>query len=169
MGLVYDLIGRSRFDCIEREELVSEGMMALLRTVDSFDPWRGYRFSTYACHAILRAFSRAAMQESKRRSKVIGPYDPDFDISDSPEVRKADQRALFTERLKRLLRLDNAGLTDAEKTVLTRRFPIEDGRKRQTLEGIGKQMCVSRERIRQIQLSAIAKLRQAIKADDILQ
>ncbi len=61
LGLVYDLIGRSRFENLDRDEMSSEGMMALLRAADTFDPWRGYRFSTYACNAILRAFSRAAM------------------------------------------------------------------------------------------------------------
>lgn len=169
LGLVYDLIGRTRFENLDREELTSEGMMALLRAVDTFDPWRGFRFSTYACNAILRAFSRAALQDTKRRSKVAGPWDPDFEESDLPEARKADQRALFSERLQRILRLDNAELTDIEKTVLARRFPMEQGRQRQTLEDIGRQMRVSKERVRQIQLGAIAKLRKAIAEDLVLQ
>ncbi len=169
LGLVYDLIGRTRFENLDREELTSEGMMALLRAVDTFDPWRGFRFSTYACNAILRAFSRAALQDTKRRSKVAGPWDPDFEESDLPEARKADQRALFSERLQRILRLDNAELTDIEKTVLARRFPMEQGRQRQTLEDIGRQMRVSKERVRQIQLGAIAKLRKAIAEDMVLQ
>ena len=66
-GLVFDLIGRSRFTSLDREEMTSEGMMALLRAADSFNPWKGYRFSTYACNAIIRSFSRAALQDSKRR------------------------------------------------------------------------------------------------------
>lgn len=168
LGLVYDLIGRSRFDNLEREEMTSEGMMALLRAVDTFDPWRGFRFSTYACNAILRAFSRAAMQDSKRRSKISGAWEPELERSDLPEVRHIDQRDLFTERLQRILRLDNADLSEVEKTVLARRFPLEDRYERQTLEEIGHQMGVSKERVRQIQLSAISKLRQAINTDDVL-
>jgi RNA polymerase primary sigma factor len=169
LGLVYDLIGRSRFENLDREEMTSEGMMALLRAVDTFDPWRGFRFSTYACNAILRAFSRAALMDSKRRSKIAGPWDPEFEQSDLPEIKRAGQRALFEERLQRILRLDNAELTDVEKTVLARRFPLQTGRPRQTLEEIGRQMRVSKERVRQIQLSAIAKLREAIAADRVLQ
>jgi RNA polymerase sigma factor (sigma-70 family) len=169
LGLVYDLLGRSRFETLDRDESCSEGMMALLRAVDTFDPWRGFRFSTYACNAILRAFSRAALQDSKRRSKIAGPYDVEFEKSDAPEARHTDQRILFAERLQQILRLDNAALSEAEKTVLARRFPLEDGRQRQTLEDIGKQMRVSKERVRQIQLSAIAKLRRAIANDEVLQ
>ena len=169
LGLVYDLIGRSRFESLDRDEMTSEGMMALLRAADTFDPWRGYRFSTYACNAILRAFSRAALQDSKRRSKIVGPYEVDFEKSDSAETSRSDQRTLFAERLRRILHLDNAELTDVEKTVLARRFPFEDDRQRQTLEDIGKQMRVSKERVRQIQLTAIAKLRKAVTRDPILQ
>src|SRR5204863_7885212 len=98
LGLVYDLIGRSRFGSLERDEMSSEGMMALLRAVDTFDPWRGFRFSTYACNAILRAFSRAALHDSKRRNLVVASWDPEFEKSDAPEVRLADQRGLFPAR-----------------------------------------------------------------------
>jgi len=169
LGLVYDLIGRSRFDNLEREEMTSEGMMALLRAVDTFDPWRGYRFSTYACNAILRSFSRAALQDSKRRGKIVGTWDPEFEESDLPETRRADQDALYAERLRRILRRDDADLTDVERSVLCRRFPTKLNRERQTLEDIGRQMGVSKERVRQIQLSAIAKLRKAISEDVVLQ
>ncbi|MBE7505480.1 MAG: sigma-70 family RNA polymerase sigma factor [Planctomycetia bacterium] len=168
LGLVYDLIGRSRFEILDREEMVSEGMMAMLRAVDTFDPWRGFRFSTYACNAILRAFSRAALQDSKRRSKIAGPWDPEFEESDFPNSRREDQRALLAERLQRVFRLDNADLTDVEKTVLARRFPVDSRRQRQTLEEIGRQMRVSKERVRQIQLSAIGKLRHALSEDEVL-
>lgn len=168
LGLVYDLLGRSRFEAMDRDEMTSEGMMALLRAADTFDPWRGYRFSTYACNAILRSFSRAALQDSRRRSKIVGPYDVDFEKSDLQDVTRSDQRALFAERLHRILRMDNAELSDVEKTVLARRFPFESARQRQTLEDIGKQMRVSKERVRQIQLSAIAKLRKAVTSDPVL-
>lgn len=168
IGLVYDLIGRSRFAALDRDEMSSEGMMALLRAVDTFDPWRGFRFSTYACNAILRAFSRAALQDSKRRSVIVGTWDPEFEKSDAPENRRTDQRGLFMERLQRILEYGVADLTEVEKSVLDRRFPPDDEPPRQTLEEIGRQMSVSKERVRQIQLSAIRKLRQALNMDMVL-
>lgn len=169
LGLVYDLIGRNRFDNLDRDELLSEGMMGLLRATDTFDPWRGYRFSTYACNAILRAFSRAALMDSKRRGRIAGPYDVDFEESDVIERTRMDQRSLFAERLSRILADDVADLTDVERSVLAKRFPAEDEAERQTLEDIGRKMRVSKERVRQIQLSAIAKLRKALAADPVLQ
>ncbi|MBX3393979.1 MAG: sigma-70 family RNA polymerase sigma factor [Phycisphaerae bacterium] len=168
LGLVYDMIGRTRFEVLDRDEMTSEGMMALLRAADTFDPWRGYRFSTYACNAIIRAFSRAALMDSKRRSRIAGPFDVEFEKSDAIESMRTDQEALFTERLGQILQLDNAELTDVEKSVLARRFPFADDKPRLTLEDIGRRMHVSKERVRQIQLSAIAKLRRAIRDDPVL-
>lgn len=49
-------------------------------------------------------------------------------------------------------------LTDREKKVLTLRFGLEDGRAR-TLEEVGKEFNVTRERIRQIEAKALRKLR----------
>ena len=49
-------------------------------------------------------------------------------------------------------------LTDREKKVLTLRFGLNDGRSR-TLEEVGKEFDVTRERIRQIEAKALRKLR----------
>ncbi|MBF1323294.1 MAG: sigma-70 family RNA polymerase sigma factor, partial [Mogibacterium diversum] len=49
-------------------------------------------------------------------------------------------------------------LSDREKKVLMLRFGLEDGRPR-TLEEVGKEFNVTRERIRQIEAKALRKLR----------
>lgn len=168
LGLVYDLIGRSRFGTLDRDEMCSEGMMALLRAVDTFDPWRGYRFSTYACNAILRAFSRAALRDSKRRQLMAVSFDPTFEKSDNVERRRDDDRGLYKERLQRILDSNDAELTQVEKMVLSRRFPEDGDQPRETLDDIGRDMNVSKERVRQIQLSALCKLRKSLSADTVL-
>ena len=169
LGLVYDSIRRNRFHNLDPDDMCSEGMMALLRAADTFDPWRGYHFSTYACNAITRAFSRCALHESKRRSKICGAFDVDCEPADIPARRHASQGALFVERLQQVLQSAHNALTEAEKLVLARRFPQEEGSKRDTLEDIGIKMDLSKERVRQIQLSAIAKLRGILKRDKVLQ
>ena len=55
-------------------------------------------------------------------------------------------------------------LTERERDVLTRRFGL-DGKDAQTLEVIGKQFGVTRERVRQIETGSIKKLR---KLDDLV-
>ena len=49
-------------------------------------------------------------------------------------------------------------LTDRERKVLQLRFGLDDGRSR-TLEEVGKEFHVTRERIRQIEAKALRKLR----------
>ncbi|MEM8758691.1 MAG: sigma factor, partial [Planctomycetota bacterium] len=67
LALVLAMAKRTRMSEVDFADLVSEGNMALLRAVDKFDAGRGYKFSTYACRAILKAFSRQGMKLSKYR------------------------------------------------------------------------------------------------------
>ena len=67
LALVLAMAKRTRMSEVDFADLVSEGNMALLRSVDKFDCGRGFKFSTYACRAILKAFSRQGMKLSKYR------------------------------------------------------------------------------------------------------
>ena len=71
---------------------------------------------------------------------------------DRPE--EAASNTMLREQL--LLVLD--GLTEREQTVLRRRYGIDDGIPR-TLEDVGKEFNVTRERVRQIEAKALKKLR----------
>ncbi|MFW6006456.1 MAG: RNA polymerase sigma factor RpoD [Bacillota bacterium] len=73
---------------------------------------------------------------------------------DSPAPANAASYLLLKEQLDDVLDT----LTDREKRVLELRFGIEDGRPR-TLEEVGKEFGVTRERIRQIEAKALRKLR----------
>ena len=54
-------------------------------------------------------------------------------------------------------------LTERERDVITMRYGLEDGRNR-TLEDVGRQVGVTRERIRQIEAKALRKLRHPSRA-----
>ena len=71
-----------------------------------------------------------------------------------PLTRDTLQGALLQEQLDEVMQT----LTDREKKVLALRFGLEDGRSR-TLEEVGKEFNVTRERIRQIEAKALRKLR----------
>ena len=168
LGLVYDLYKRSRIVNVDGDELLSEGMMALTRAINTFDPWRGFRFSTYACNAIVRAFYRCGLKESRRRQHEPLNFETELERSDWGETRRSEESHLYVERLSRILQEDKAALTPIEKDVLSRRFPFDAGAERLTLADIGKRMNLSKERVRQIQNSALGKLRAALDADAVL-
>ncbi len=81
----------------------------------------------------------------------LGDFIPDDDI---PAPADAAAYTLLQEQLKDVLDT----LTDREKKVLRLRFGLDDGRAR-TLEEVGREFKVTRERIRQIEAKALRKLR----------
>ena len=79
------------------------------------------------------------------------------DMSESSPLKQADR---FVQH--ELVMLQVNGLQEKEATVLKLRFGLEDGIFR-TLEEVGEEMNLTRERIRQIENSALAKLRKRIR------
>ena len=81
----------------------------------------------------------------------LGDFIPD---EDAPAPRDVASHTMLKEQLAEVL----STLTPREEKVLRLRFGLEDGRSR-TLEEVGKEFNVTRERIRQIEAKALRKLR----------
>ena len=81
----------------------------------------------------------------------LGDFIPD---DDAPAPAEAASLVLLKEQINQVL----STLTEREEKVLRLRFGLEDGRSR-TLEEVGQQFNVTRERIRQIEAKALRKLR----------
>lgn len=82
---------------------------------------------------------------------VLGDFIEDEDAA-SPEDSAANQ--LLKEQVQDILSV----LTEREQKILKMRFGLEDG-KSHTLEEVGQEFAVTRERIRQIEAKALTKLR----------
>jgi RNA polymerase primary sigma factor len=81
----------------------------------------------------------------------LGDFIPD-------ESGEAPQEAASSQMLRESVEEVLAGLSERERKVLRLRFGLDDGRGR-TLEEVGKEFNVTRERIRQIEAKALRKLR----------
>ena len=81
----------------------------------------------------------------------LGDFIPD---DDAPAPAEAASHSLLKEQLSNVL----GSLTKREERVLRLRFGLVDGRQR-TLEEVGREFNVTRERIRQIEAKALRKLR----------
>ena len=81
----------------------------------------------------------------------LGDFIPDDDV---PAPSEAAAFSMLKEQLVEVLNT----LTDREQKVLKLRFGLDDGRTR-TLEEVGREFDVTRERIRQIEAKALRKLR----------
>ena len=89
----------------------------------------------------------------------LGDFIPD---EDAPAPAEAASLILLKEQINQVL----STLTEREEKVLRLRFGLEDGRSR-TLEEVGKQFNVTRERIRQIEAKALRKLRHPNRSNKV--
>lgn len=92
---------------------------------------------------------------------ALGDFVPDENTSN------VDDNAIDTTLKKGLDQLqDIAKLKDRERRVLELRFGLKDGVYR-TLEQVGRELKVTRERVRQIEAKALSKMRMSRKADGL--
>jgi RNA polymerase sigma factor (sigma-70 family) len=174
LALVLAMSKRIRLGDMDFGDLISEGNMALLRSVDKFDVGRGFKFSTYSCRAILKAFSRHGSKHLRYRQRFGITYDPEFDRSNYPEQRRAEELRDSADEVKHLVLGNHADLTKVEREVIHHRFRIGPGdaaglrhERPRTLAQVGQLIGLTKERVRQIQNKALRKLRFAIEESSL--
>jgi len=168
LALVLAMAKRTRMSEVDFADLVSEGNMALLRSVDKFDCGRGFKFSTYACRAILKAFSRQGMKLSKYRQRFPTDFDPALEKSNHLETLRRQHEVEAANEVKHVVLNNEADLTEVEQTVIHHRFGIDlpENQEPLTLEQVGQIIGVTKERVRQIQNKALEKIRLVIEANN---
>jgi RNA polymerase sigma factor (sigma-70 family) len=168
LALVLAMAKRTRLGDIDFAEIVSEGNMALLRAVDKFNVDRGFKFSTYACRAILKAFSRTALKANKYKTRFPVEFEPDYEKSDWTDRRRDAVEEDCVDELKQIVDRNLAELSDVEQTVIRRRFNWQQQEESPlTLEEVGQIIGVTKERVRQIQNKALTKIR-VVMEDGVL-
>ena len=147
-------------------ELISDGNLSLIQAVDKFDYTRGNRFSTYATWAIMRNYARSLPDEKRYHERFL-PTDSDifeWTIDERSNV-------VFEERnhLEREAQVDRflQELDDREHQIIVNRFGLGREVQPQTLREVGDEMGITKERIRQIEIRALAKLRKAAEGERI--
>lgn len=166
--LVMAMTKHSRFASLDINEMISEGNMALLRSINKYDLTRGYRFSSYSCRSILKAFSRVALRIGRHRHRFPTEHEETFELNDQMEQRRKDQNDHFVDVLQAVLSRNSAHLSEMERLVIKERFAVEPEKEGEepepkTLGEVGDMVGLTKERVRQIQNRALDKLRTAMK------
>lgn len=140
------------------DDLLSDGIIALLRAVDKFDVGLGFRFSTYATQVVRRNTYRRVMEKQKERQRVtLSIHDSSIDVSDEHRSPSMSEERWQSLRGRLSLMLDR--LDRREKLIVRARFSLGGHRRVQTLQRLADKLGVSKERVRQLEKRALEKLR----------
>ncbi|MDA0657370.1 MAG: sigma-70 family RNA polymerase sigma factor [Planctomycetota bacterium] len=160
--LVMSLIKQLKTKEVTFDELLSDGIVALIRAVEKFDETRGFRFSTYATMVVRRELFRSieAAHVSHRRfiSADQSQLIESAFVSHLPRLPAEQWRTLY-ETLESML----DELDPRERQIISARFGYESIGSKPSLQALANLLGVCKERVRQLEKRAMAKLKEMAK------
>jgi RNA polymerase sigma factor (sigma-70 family) len=137
---------------LEYDQTVSDCVNRMFIIVDGYNPNLNFQFSTYLYRSISRYIYQLSKLNRRQNSRFTTCGDKDLtEYNDDP-----DQRLSLISDIK-MLEDAICILNEREQTILRYRFGI--GVEKMTLKDLGAKLGLTRERIRQIEMAAINKIR----------
>ena len=151
----------------EMSDLISEGMSPLIRAVELFDISLGNRFSTYATWAIRNQMLRWIKRSRNTLDVSSGEETPSFALENVPDRESATISSEAAQEMRMMaVRRLLSSLTEREREIVTARFALDGQPSGQSLAEIAGRVGLSKERVRQIAMTSLLKLRESMSYDE---
>jgi RNA polymerase sigma factor (sigma-70 family) len=164
LRLVVSIAGKHTSNDAGFLELVSKGNFALIQAVEEFDYTKGFRFSRRASLDIAKEYARVS-----GRSTELTPKRAASLASIQRDLRETTADVSALERTHQsLAQVIREELDEREQYVILHHFGLIGSSIRKntkTLQQIGAELGLTKERIRQIELTALQKLRQCLSSE----
>jgi len=164
LRLVVSIASKHTSDDTNFSDLVSKGNFALIQAVEEFDYTKGFRFSRRASLNIAKEYARVSGRSTeltRKRAESVAT------IQRGLRQNAADVLAIERTR-QSLAEVIREELDDREQHVILHHFGLIGSsvrKKTKTLKQIGDELGLTKERIRQIELSGLQKLRQCLSKE----
>lgn len=153
----------------DNEDLISIGIIGLIKAVNTYNPQKGNRLVTYASKCIENELLMMLRSE-KKKSKEVSLNEPIgmdkegntislIDVVETDEMAMAD-RMEKAEDIVRVREYVDRVLTKREKEIITKRYGLGNGSPI-TQKKVGNQMGISRSYVSRIEKKALEKLKKA--------
>jgi RNA polymerase sigma factor (sigma-70 family) len=140
------------------DDLVGEGNLTLMYAVDKFNYSKGFRFSTYATHAVQRGFYRLVNKHHKDNQRMYQAMETEQYEAEA-ESNQPEIHAEYSDKLyQTLIQQMDSLLDEREKFILMARYGFVGDESNQTLKSLAESMGICKERVRQLQNRALVKL-----------
>jgi RNA polymerase sigma factor (sigma-70 family) len=146
-------------------ELISDGNISLMRAVEKFDYGRGFRFSTYSSWAIMRNYARSVPKERYQLDRFSTGHEGVLDIAAS--LRSYDPNDTNLAEIRESIDVMLEHLSPRERTILIDHYGLDEANQAKTFDQLGRQLGISKERVRQIEIRALGKLREIAEPENV--